>query len=161
MPELKALPPGAVKGFAAAAVDLETIKYSDKVREKARILRLAAKKEERAKEMEQQSNPKQLQSSRGLANAKQAATARKTPQHDDGSDSEDDDGSSVSSSCSSSSGGGGGSDSSSQGSCKASKPSGAGKRMRKGRKKVCLPRGRRSTSRCGLSSRLRCALICV
>jgi hypothetical protein len=24
-----------------------------------------------------------------------------------------------------------------------------------------LPRGRRSTSRCGLSSRLRCALICV
>ena len=127
MPELKALPPGAVKGFTAAAVDLETIKYSDKVREKARVVRLAAKKEERAKELEQKSNPKQQLSGGGEAKGKQAAASKVQPTSDSDRDGESDDGGSVSSN-------GSGSSSSQD----SSKPA-AVKRKRKGRKKVTTP----------------------
>jgi hypothetical protein len=133
MPELKALPPGAVQGFHAAVVDLETIKYSDKVREKARIVRLVAKKEERAKELEQQTNSKHPQIGGFDTKAKQSAACAKAQRdNSDDSDADSDDGDSISSSSS----GGSGSSGSSSGSHKVSKPNSAAKRMRKGRKKV-------------------------
>jgi hypothetical protein len=136
MPELKALPPGAVKGFNAAAVDLETIKYVDKVREKARIARLAAKKAERAQELEQQATPQQRSGVRDAKVKPAAANAAKAARVDDSEGSDDDDGSDDGGSVSSSSSSSGGGSSSSQCSSKASKPSSAAKRMRKGRKKV-------------------------
>jgi hypothetical protein len=143
MPELKALPPGAVKGFTAAAVDLETIKYSDKVREKARVVRLAAKKEQRAKELEQKSIPKQQLSGGGDAKGKKAAASEMQADSDsDGDDDSDDDGS-----VSSSGSGGSSSGDSSQESSTASQPA-AVKRKRKGRKKVPPPHLRLHSSVC-------------
>lgn len=123
MPELKALPPGAIKGFSAAPIDLETIKYSDKIREKARIARLTARKEERAKEILEEMQWKTAK------DAKQLHSNHKESYSDGDSDAGDSDGSGddSSDSCSGSS-----SDSSS----KNSKPISATKRKRKVHKKV-------------------------
>ncbi len=137
MPELKALPPGAVKGFTAAAVDLETIRYGDKVREKARLVRLAAKKDERAKAAAGDSG-RETKSKLAVS-----AAAKKPRRGDDGDnddvdddeddDDDDDDGgidANDSDDSDDSSNSGSSSDSSQQ-----AKPS-ATKRARKGRKKV-------------------------
>ncbi len=123
MPELKALPPGAIKGFSAAPIDLETIKYSDKIREKARIARLTARKEERAKEILEEMQRKTAK------DAKQLHSNHKEICSDGDSDAGDSDGSGDDSSdCSSGS--------SSGSSSKKSKPISAVKRKRKGHKKV-------------------------
>jgi hypothetical protein len=119
MPELKALPPGAIKGFTAAAIDLETIKYSDKIREKARVARLTARKEERAKEVLEE-----MQRKTKVKDTKHALTDQKKSSDNDsdlgGGDSSADEFS----------------DSSSESSSKNLQPVSAVKRKRKGHKKV-------------------------
>ncbi len=128
MPELKALPLGAVKGFTAAPVDLETIKYCDKVREKARLIRLAAKKEERASEAEGQGA--KMKTAPGAA----AKVVHQEGDDDDEENEDDDDGSDGDDSNSDSSSDDG--SSASSGSSENAKQSAAKKRLRKGRKKA-------------------------
>ena len=120
MPELKALPPGAVKGFAAAAVDLESIKYSDKVREKARIVRLAAKKEESAKALGYDKQGSDRTKPCSIVDAKNDRNCSSSDGSDGGSGDSDSNSSAVSSQ-------------------DTSKQSITGvKRLRKGRKKVLV-----------------------
>jgi hypothetical protein len=131
MPELKALPPGAVKGFTAAPVDLETIKYCDKVREKARLIRLTAKKEERVAAAEGQGA--KVKTAPGTT----AVKAAHRDDDDDDDDDEEEDGSDGDDS--SNDGDSDGGSSASSGSSENAKPNAAKKRLRKGRKKVLSP----------------------